>query len=206
MNGWVVEGTTGPGPGPKLELSGRATGLATGDTLSPVREQPGHCWRVGCRRNTSGTAAVQVPSKARAPVIPPRDCVSLSRLSSPWSCATLPTPRHAWNCQPAMTTRGLMTDGKHQAGINTTINQQQLQDRPKLWALDLLAIRLGSQTKIQDQVQILRKFPLAACDRTNGPPLGPLFSFSALLSSFVFSALSALGWVASGPLELNRPP
>lgn len=29
--------------------------------LSPVREQPGHCWRVGCRRNTSGTAAVQVP-------------------------------------------------------------------------------------------------------------------------------------------------
>lgn len=156
-------------------------------------------------RDRCRAGAVPKP-KARAPVIPPRDCVFLSELSSPWSCATLPTPRHAWNCQPAMTTGGLMTDAKHQAGINTTINQQQLQDRPKLWGLDLLAIRLGSQTKIQDQVQILRKFPLAACDRTNGPPLGPLFSFSALLSSFVFSALSALGWVASGPLELNRPP
>lgn len=138
-------------------------------------------------------------------MIPPRDCVSLSRRSnlklrhSPYATPQLELPA-------GHDDRGLMTDGKHQAGINTTINQQQLQGRPKLWVLGLSQSDFGSQTKIQDQIQILRKFPLAACDRTNGPPLGPLFSFPALFSSFVSSALSALGWVASGPLELSHPP
>lgn len=56
--------------------------------------------------------------------------------------------------------RGLMTDGKHQAGINTINQQQQLQGRPKLWAFSLFAIRPDYRTKIQVQIQIPQKIPL----------------------------------------------